>query len=304
MPRQTTYSEELQDIMGRIPGWVIRWGVTMIFLIFLTVVGLSFFVRYPKVIEAPIVLTTINPPADLMAKSTGKIEIFLVKDNDPVYKYSVIAILLNTANYRDVLLLEKQLKIYGENWDNYVGPVFTEQHNINAGEMQSYFSQFAKACKLYKHYLEVAYVPKKLALLREQINIQRANYENQKSQMALLGKEMELEKISLARDSVIYSLQAMTMSDYQRSQQNMMQKESALIGQRSSIAQTESSILANEGQLVELNIQYENDITNMILQLTESRAQLLSQINLWKDRYLVTSPINGRITFTIAIKAR
>lgn len=30
MPRPI-YSDEVQEIMGRIPGWVVRWGLSVIF---------------------------------------------------------------------------------------------------------------------------------------------------------------------------------------------------------------------------------------------------------------------------------
>lgn len=297
MPRQTTYSEELQDIMGRIPGWVIRWGVTVIFIIFLSVVGLSFFVKYPDVVEAPIMLTTVNPPADLIAKSSGKIERFLVKDNEPVYKDSIIAVIFNTANYRDVLSLDAQLETFGEEWERYMAPAFTGQH-LSMGELQPYLSQFVKSCKSYKHYLDMAYVPKKRQMLREQIDIQKKNHGNLLLQMEIMEQEAELEKNNLSSDSVLFSFRAIAVNDYQRSKQNMMQKQSSLLGQKSSIIQTEASILSNEGQLVELIIQYENEITDHMLQLTESRDQLLSQIKLWKDRYVLVSPIDGRISFT------
>ena len=33
MPRPI-YSDEVQEIMGRIPGWVVRWGLSVIFSIF------------------------------------------------------------------------------------------------------------------------------------------------------------------------------------------------------------------------------------------------------------------------------
>ena len=42
MPRPI-YSDEVQEIMGRIPGWVVRWGISVIFSIFVILLGVAYF---------------------------------------------------------------------------------------------------------------------------------------------------------------------------------------------------------------------------------------------------------------------
>ena len=59
MPRPI-YSDEVQEIMGRIPGWVVRWGISVIFSIFITLLGVAYFFKYPEVVTSSIVLTTTD----------------------------------------------------------------------------------------------------------------------------------------------------------------------------------------------------------------------------------------------------
>ena len=92
MPRPI-YSDEIQEIMGRIPGWVIRWGISVVFAVFMILLGVSYFFKYPKVVVAPIELTTSNPPADLIARATGKIAYLLVDNNQHVSRGDIIAVL-------------------------------------------------------------------------------------------------------------------------------------------------------------------------------------------------------------------
>ena len=66
MPR-SLHSEEIQEIMGRIPGWVVRWGISVIFSLFAVLLLISFFFKYPETIASSIVITTSNPPSDLIA---------------------------------------------------------------------------------------------------------------------------------------------------------------------------------------------------------------------------------------------
>ena len=127
MPRHTIYSEEVQEILGRIPGWVIRWGIVVLFCLFLLIMGITYLVRYPETISAPIVLTTLNPPADLIARSSNKIEHILVKDGDSVAKDEVIAVLYNTGDYRSVLKLENTLLRNGDRWELYFSGDFLNE---------------------------------------------------------------------------------------------------------------------------------------------------------------------------------
>lgn len=71
-------SEEIQELMGFIPKGIVRWGLTMIFMILSGIIIGSFFFKSPEIILAPMVLTTENPPVVLLSKSTGKIELLFV----------------------------------------------------------------------------------------------------------------------------------------------------------------------------------------------------------------------------------
>lgn len=64
--RGSFYSEEAREILGKIPSWIVRWGVTVIFVIFAGILLGCYFIEYPDTVEAPVEITTLNPPADLV----------------------------------------------------------------------------------------------------------------------------------------------------------------------------------------------------------------------------------------------
>ena len=66
-------SEEVQEVMGEIPSWIIRWGITLLTAVVLTLVIGSCFFRYPDVISTRMTLTSHEPVAQLVARSSGKI---------------------------------------------------------------------------------------------------------------------------------------------------------------------------------------------------------------------------------------
>jgi hypothetical protein len=99
-------SEEVQEILTRVPHWMIRWGSVVVLLILLSLFFVSWLVKYPDVITTQIVITTNIPPEKLVAKVPGKIEAILVKDRANISKNTPLAVIENSANYNDVFLLK------------------------------------------------------------------------------------------------------------------------------------------------------------------------------------------------------
>lgn len=78
--RDNFHSEDVQDILGRAPSWVARWGVTAVFAIFGGVLLGCYFIKYPDIIESPVEITTYNPPVDLITRYDGLIDTLCVRD--------------------------------------------------------------------------------------------------------------------------------------------------------------------------------------------------------------------------------
>ena len=55
-------SDDVQEILGTPPAWIIRWGSTLIFIGVILLGVVSYVVRYPDIIHAPILITTEMPP--------------------------------------------------------------------------------------------------------------------------------------------------------------------------------------------------------------------------------------------------
>ncbi|MGI9161200.1 MAG: hypothetical protein ACR2K1_15755 [Saprospiraceae bacterium] len=73
-------SDEVQEILGTPPGWLIRWGTTAALFTFAVLLAAGWMLRYPDLIKAKIVLTTGNPPVALVARSDGNFVRVMVHD--------------------------------------------------------------------------------------------------------------------------------------------------------------------------------------------------------------------------------
>jgi len=82
-------SEEVQEILSYVPNWLVRYGNTIVLLLLL----ITWFVKYPDVITAEVVVTTKIPPEKIYAKSSGKIETILVNNKAKVTANSIIEVI-------------------------------------------------------------------------------------------------------------------------------------------------------------------------------------------------------------------
>lgn len=64
MPQNDYHSKEVQDILGKPPSWVIRWGITVIFLIAVILVGGCYFIRYPDIVTVPATVAPVQTTSD------------------------------------------------------------------------------------------------------------------------------------------------------------------------------------------------------------------------------------------------
>lgn len=105
-------SEEVQEVMGQIPAWIVRWGITVLFIVVLALLVGSYFFIYPDVIATEMTLTSRQPVVKVVARSSGKISGLYVSNGQEVKMDALLAVVENPARTEDVLRLKKLLARY------------------------------------------------------------------------------------------------------------------------------------------------------------------------------------------------
>lgn len=107
-------SEEVQEVMGQIPGWIVRWGITILFIVVLALLVGSYFFTYPDMVETEMTLTSRDPVVEVVARSSGKISELYVSNGQEVKSGAPLAVIENAAKTDDVFRLKKLLARYKE----------------------------------------------------------------------------------------------------------------------------------------------------------------------------------------------
>ena len=100
--------------MGQIPAWIVRWGITILFIVVLALLVGSYFFTYPDMVETEMTLTSREPVVEVVARSSGKISELYVSNGQEVKSGAPLAVIENTAKTDDVFRLKKLLARYKE----------------------------------------------------------------------------------------------------------------------------------------------------------------------------------------------
>lgn len=287
-------SEEVQDILTKVPHWMIRWGTVLIFGILLMLFALSWFLKYPDVVTAEIVITTNIPPEKLTARTSGKIEVILAADRSKVRSKTPLAIIENSANYKDVFLL-KSFMVNTYFQKNFP---FEKFKNAQLGDVESAFELYHKDYIAEK--LNSDLKPFQLAgTAQKSENIQlKERLRILLQQKEINKQELSLQKNELNRYTILHGKGVVSDQEFEAKKLDYLQSEKNYKNLLSSLSQLKSSLIANKRAVRENEIGGIKETVNLGRNAAQSFYQLKKAIKEWELTYVLMASIEGEVSFS------
>lgn len=297
-------SEEINEILGRKPQGLIRWGISVIFIvIFILLVG-SYFYKYPDVIIAPVTLTTENMPVNLIAKTNGKLSDLFVKDNQSVKQNQVLAIIENPAKYADVCLLKQKCDTIAFYFSSSriqsnksIDSVLFEDNYI-LGDIQNYYISFLKSLNDYNFFITSDFQHKKIKAIQKEIQHYQVLQQKVITQKNISSQQLDLTYKQFSRDSSLFQNNAISKSEFEKSKTSLLQEKYSYENAKSSIDNVKITISQLEQSILELEQQWSEQDKQLFNLLSNNFASLQNQIKTWEQTFLLITPVAGKITFT------
>ena len=291
-------TEEVNEILTSAPKWLYRWGISVIFILILVSVGLSYFIKYPDVLTADIKLTTLNPPVTLLSKTNGKLTHLLVKNNEQLKVNQTIAVIENTANYTDVFYLDKisielldRLKLI----DSI--PTIILKDSVKVGELVPYYLQFLKSIKDANLYKTVNPFKRQISLLQKDLvsyNDLLAKYRKQEN---INKEQLTLVETDYNRDKTLYESKTISAREYDTKKKEYLNALNSNEQVKITVSNSLIQINSIEKNILQLQIQDYQEQAKLKNELSQNLKTLSSEITKWKQVYLIQSPTNGKISF-------
>lgn len=192
---ETRHSDDVQDIITAVPSWILRWGITLFFMLLVLLIGLSALIRYPDIVKAPLKIVSPNAPKPVIMNVSGKFIKILVHEKENVKAGQSLAFLEGSADHEVVMkmlaclhLLQKQLE---QNQPVANAELFTIDYT-RLGELQIGYQLFCQEYLLYRSSVEKGGGNEKRVLLQRK----RVDIEMQMSQLQKKAKfSQELNRL-------------------------------------------------------------------------------------------------------------
>ncbi len=291
------HNEEVREIMKEIPGSLIRWGLTVIFLIFVSIIVGSYFFTFKEVVSAPLIITTTNPPAPLVSRTSGRIAHWFVSDGQKIYKGNNIVLIENTAKLEDIFMLNNLIDLL-DSAETLNVTTFELPENLILGDLQELFNQFFRNCENYKSYLRENFLPQKIELLRQQTVKQEEQYQLSLKEKQMLEQELEIARKGFIRYEGMLTKGGISELQLEEERSRLIQTERGYTSFLSSLKSTEINLITQKRSLLELQEQYRNEIDQFESEIADGLSMLKNQLKNWKDKYLLISPVEGKVTLT------
>ncbi|MCL1868003.1 MAG: HlyD family secretion protein [Paludibacter sp.] len=281
-------SEEFQEVLSRIPSWMQRYGITLIFCILAGLLAGSAFFKYPDIISAPIVVSTENLPVDITAKISGRIDTLFVAEKQKVNKGQILGILENTARWNDVLLLQKML----DSTDmQHLSP-------LQLGDLQNQYSNYLKSKEDLQFFITTDYYNKKIQTVERQKIIQQNIVNQSIKQLNLSKRQIETAQNQFSTDSMLFAKNVLSAFEFENSKNARLQALQNYENSKTGIENQKLGIVQLEQQIFDLNQQKDEQLAQLKLNLNAACDQLKAQTETFKQTYFLISQTNGVATFT------
>jgi len=291
-------TDEVEEMLGRVPGWITRNGTLLfLFLIALMLFG-SWAFKYPDTKKARVLVTSVNPPADIEARTSGKIARLLVSNNQVVESGEVLAMIENPADYNDVILLKEAISFLDTMDISEVSEEMTEMRGTRLGTIQSDYSIFLKA---YRDFIEIKrldYHQKRISLLRSELERQKELARSLAERERITEEEYNLAQRQYNRDADLFIEGVVPQADVDISQSEMLSKRNKWQEIVSLIAENNISVGRIEEQIVDLQLKQQEELSRNVNILEEALNNLKASIARWEQDYLLIAPVSGGVIFT------
>ena len=288
-------NDEIQQILGNPPGWLLQWGISLIFLSVMVFLALAWLIKYPDIVSADAKITTQNPPIRVMAFSRGKIKSLLVKDKQAVNENELLAILEDPADYKDIQILEDKLNAVSV--DNIA--VFSKlklPEKLALGALQNSYSGLSQKTKDLQYFIKTNIAAQKILALEEQIAQTGMLNASLRKQETILSEEVRLSEEAWNRTKQMLKDGSGSKLDIEAAESSFLQQKRQLENLRANTVNNNIGIEQLKVQILELGRDKQDVYSTKLLAIQKDISNIKTEIKNWKQNFIITAPIAGKIS--------
>ncbi|MDC9722988.1 MAG: HlyD family efflux transporter periplasmic adaptor subunit [Urechidicola sp.] len=291
-----TNSEQIREILEKQPNVFLKWGITVIFIVIFLMFLTTWLIKYPDIIQSQVILTTEIPVQKEYAKTSGKINAILIKNNDLVKTNQPLAIIENTANYNDVFKLKSIIDTITINSESFFFPI-DDFPILFLGDIESQYALFENSYIQYQLNKELKPFSNEAIANKYSVSELNRRLRSLQSQREINKTELDFIQKDLNRSKSLFDKGVISAQGYENKQLEYAQAKRNYKNFESSISQIREGIsnARKTSKGTEINRLKEEMV--LLKNVIQSFNQVKKSIKDWEYRYVLQSNIKGKISF-------
>lgn len=288
-------NEAVQDLFDQHPIWLVRWGTTLLFGLVGLLVVVSFFVRYPDLVQVPFRLTSSNAPKPIVAKTDGRLVRLLVPNNAIVTSGQPLAFLESTADASAISQLYTWLLNLRQNVQQGAPGALLAQlpPSTQFGELQANYASFLQAQATYQNFQANGFYQRQRTVIQQELAELKASAENLRAQQNLYRRDVELAKQKYDLNKELYQQKVIALADLRQEESQRLAKELPLKQAEYALHLNASAQFDKTKELLDI----ERLSAAQASEFNQALNLLISRVETWQARYVLSAPTAGQLRF-------
>ena len=283
--------EPIKEIMGKVPSFILRFGMIFLLIFIISIISLSYYVKYPDVITGNIVLTTNTAPVVIVSTTNGKIS--LIKDNfSYVTTRQRIGYITEDAKIENIDTLYNYLKSHELETINLdsIPP-------IELGKLQSLWSRFIVDFRAYQVYKKAQ--PERIGIASSvsQIQNNKKSVKSLNEQIRLKQEQLEFYRRKLDKDRTLLDKGMIPEREFQNTQMQVSEMQNQIKSLSSQQIGIDKNNADYQKQIADYQISKTQSESQKLTELLQSRITLIEELELWYKSNTFRSPIDGKLQY-------
>lgn len=279
-------SEEVQDIIERMPTRWCAWVALIVSILMSMLIGLSFLISYPDTVDGEVSITGANAPLRLVSRSNGRLHL-LKEPNQTISQNATIAYIESGASYNDVLLLKAYLERSPK----------TLSSNLKLGELGGSYNSYLIAVEHWERLMKSDRYKTMRKSIEAQIESNKDVVQQLSNSLGFKEKVLYNLQKAMERDSILASKKVISKSELEQTQNSLLTQGEAEASLRNSQLMKQAEIKTSQIEIARSHIEEDEQLEAAYIDMMAKRNLLQTELRLWEEKYVIKAPTNGKLDY-------
>lgn len=279
-------SEEVQDIIERMPTRWCAWVALIVSILMSMLIGLSCLISYPDTVDGEVSITGANAPLRLVSRSNGRLHL-LKEPNQTISQNATIAYIESGASYNDVQLLKAYLERSPK----------TLPSNLKLGELGGSYNSYLIAVEHWERLMKSDRYKTMRKSIEAQIESNKDVVQQLSNSLGFKEKVLYNLQKAMERDSILASKKVVSKSELEQTQNSLLTQGEAEASLRSSLLMKQAEIKTSQIEIARSHIEEDEQLEAAYIDMMAKRNLLQTELRLWEEKYVIKAPTNGKLDY-------